>query len=172
MGFVSFLILSAIRIFVLQTDIQTSLETVPEVMPSFGAGLLVTMLVVTIIYAMASAIHGGRYCVLYELDGNMLIHRQLPVRIRKDAVIDALRVLDTPSPITPEQAELQEKAFDDSIVTSLSSVSRIRGSRSHDLIVIRDSMGKNRVHVHSGDYAPIMDYLRRRCPKAKVSHQA
>lgn len=152
-----------------EADIMMALEICMGLLPEACLGVLALMGVVAAIYGIYALAHGGKYCVIYEMDDYILVHRQLPCRIKRKEVNDALSVMADMTPIRLRQAITPLQMITECLASDFSAVRSIKGYRRHNLIKVNEPLAKNRVYVDSQAFAFIMRHVRERCPDAVVS---
>lgn len=121
-------------------------------------------------YALYAAMQGGKYCVLFTMDENGVTHKQLPKQFDKAQAVSALNIIAGLAAGSPGQVGMGViTAMHDSTSSDFASVRSIKGSRALRVIKVNEPLAKNQVYVEAQDYDFVFDYIRKRCPNAKVS---
>lgn len=115
-------------------------------------------------YLLFAAINGGGYAVLFIMDENTVIHRQMPKHVKRAQVIAALAILMDPMSSGP--AILAATQLD--YVSHFKRVRKVKADRKRNLIKVNEMPTHNRIYVESPqDYEFVLNYIKSHCPKAK-----
>lgn len=133
-----------------------------------GAVMLAVMLGLALIgYAFYAVIMGGKYCAVFEMNEQGIVHKQLPKQFEKAQVISALNVLAGLVGGKPSQAGMGIlTAARDSSTSSFEAVRSIKGSRALRVIKVNEPLMKNQIYVEPEDYDFVFDYIASHCPNA------
>lgn len=115
-----------------------------------------------------SAIYGGKYVVLFEMDDKEISHIQLPRQFTKAqavGMIAALAGFVTKSPATAGAGLLA--ASKSSSTSVYRNVRRVVARRSFHLIKVNQLFNKNQIYVPKEDFDFVYEYIKSRCPQAK-----
>lgn len=134
-----------------------------------GIILLVMLVLVFIGYAVYAIMNGGKYCVVFTMDEEGIVHKQLPRQFEKAQVIGALNVLVGAAAGNASQMGIGTiTATHDATASSFANVKSIQGIRRRGVIKVNEPMAKNQVYVEPGDYDFVYGYIVEHCPDAEV----
>ena len=132
--------------------------------------LIVALFVVLIIlaYLLVAASYGGKYIVLFEMDEQGVLHRQLKSQIKKAQVMGWLTVLAglKAGNLTTIGAGLNS-ATKTSSYSSFENVRNVKACRSRNLIKVNELLEKNQVYVTDEDFDFVYNFICSRCTKMK-----
>ena len=132
--------------------------------------LIVALFVVLIIlaYLLVAASYGGKYIVLFEMDEQGVLHRQLKSQIKKAQAMGWLTVLAglKAGNLTTIGAGLNS-ATKTSSYSSFENVRNVKAYRSRNLIKVNELLEKNQVYVTDEDFDFVYNFICSRCTKMK-----
>ncbi len=132
--------------------IQISLIAVAIILPLGVAGYL--------IYA---AMMGWKYCVLFELDEEGVLHAQQEAQVKKAGIIADIAVLAglaAGNPTTVGAGLLA--AANTSMYTEFADVRALRAAKGRNVIYVSN----NQVYVCDEDFDFVYNFIKSRCPNA------
>ena len=118
-------------------------------------------------YAVVAARYKGKYVVLFEMDENGILHRQMKDQVKKASAlgfITSLAGIAAGNPTTIGAGLLA--ATKTSSYSTFSSVRSVKAYRCFHLIKVNEPFCKNQIYVDE-DFDFVCNYIRSRCPKAK-----
>ena len=136
-----------------------------KVMLLFFVGIIVlTFLGYTIVAAM----NGWKYVVLFEMDDNGLLHRQMKEQVKKAKAIGWLTVLAGAAAgnLTTVGVGINS-ATKTSSSSNFASVRSVKPLRRWNTIKVNEPLSKNQVYVEKEDFDFVYNYILARCPKVK-----
>lgn len=132
--------------------------------------LIVALFVVLIIlaYLLVAASYGGKYIVLFEMDEQGVLHRQLKSQIKKAQAMGWFTVLAglKAGNLTTIGAGLNS-ATKTSSYSSFENVRNVKACRSRNLIKVNELLEKNQVYVTDEDFDFVYNFICSRCSKMK-----
>ncbi len=132
--------------------------------------LIVALFVVLIIlaYLLVAASYGGKYIVLFEMDEQGVLHRQLKSQIKKAQAMGWFTVLAglKAGNLTTIGAGLNS-ATKTSSYSSFENVRNVKACRSRNLIKVNELLEKNQVYVTDEDFDFVYNFICSRCTKMK-----
>lgn len=115
-------------------------------------------------YVLFAAINGGGYAILFIMDENMVIHRQMPRQMKRAQVIAALAILMDPMSSGPAVLAASQSDFR----SYFKKVRKVIPDRKRNRIKVNGVLTHNRIYVEDpNDYEFVLNYINERCPKAK-----
>lgn len=129
------------------------------------AGLLVLSLIA---YIIVAAVYGWKYCVLFEMDEQGIVHKQMDRQVEKSQVLAAITAaagVAAGSPTTAGTGLLA--ASKSSQYTRFEFVKRARFRKKQHLIKLDYPFSHNQIYVGDEDFDFVADYIRSHCPKLK-----
>ena len=119
-------------------------------------------------YTLTAAINGWKYIVLFEMDEQGVLHRQLKSQIKKAQVMGWLTVLAglKVGNLTTIGAGLNS-ATKTSSYSSFEHVRNVKAYRSRNLIKVNELLEKNQVYVTDEDFDFVYNFICSRCTKMK-----
>ena len=135
-----------------------------------GGGMALLFIVLTIVgYVIYAFMNGGKYCVVFTMDDEGIMHKQLPRQFEKAQVVSALNVIAGAASGNLSQTGMGIlTATHDTTSSNFASVRSVKGSRALRVIKVNEPLAKNQVYVEPGDYDFVFGYIRERCPNATV----
>jgi len=141
---------------------------------SITRGFLVLMGVFMVLgcvaYFFVAWYYGWKYSLLFIMDEQEVVHKQLPGTEGKARAIAKLTALAGAAGGKPGMAGLGILvASRTSMSCSFSSVRRIKACRRRHLIKVREGFSRNMVFVADEDFDFVYDFLCQHCPNARKS---
>lgn len=119
-------------------------------------------------YTLTAAINGWKYIVLFEMDDNGLVHRQMQAQVKKAKAIGWLTVLAGLAAGNPTTAGIGlTSATKTSSVSNFAKVRSVKPLRRWNTIKVNEPMSKNQVYVEKEDFDFVYQYIVARCPKVR-----
>lgn len=119
-------------------------------------------------YFLYAAISGWKYVVRFTMDDKELVHEQMPRQAKKAQVVSALTVLAGLMARRPGVAGAGMLAARTTMVTSFSSVKKIKAVRRSNLIKVNETLSRNQVYVDEQDFDFVYQFICQHCPNAKI----
>ena len=138
------------------TDLVSMLLLIPAIL--VGAAVLFF-----IGYVLNALLHGGKYCAVFTMDEEKIVHAQTKKQVKKGrilAVISAVALNDPSTGITLLAAEKFTSAYRD--------VKSIEVEPAKDLIRVNETLVKNQIYVYPHQLEFVADYIISRCPNAVI----
>ena len=119
-------------------------------------------------YLLVAASYGGKYIVLFEMDEEGVLHRQIKSQVKKAQVMGWLTVLAgvRAGNLTTVGVGLNS-ATKTSSYSSFDHVRNVKAYRSRNLIKVNELLEKNQVYATDEDFDFVYDYIRSHCPNVK-----
>lgn len=137
-----------------------------------GKAMLVTLGIMAVLTLLGvlllSAIYGGKYVVLFEMDEDGVKHIQLPRQVKKAealGLITALVAIAAKRPAAAGAGLLSTAKT--SSVSEFKKVRSVKARRRLHLIKVNQLLEKNQVYVPDEDFDFVYDYIKTRCTNAK-----
>ena len=117
---------------------------------------------------IVSALYGGRYVVLFEMDDKQISHIQVSDQYKKAKKLGILTALVGIAAKKPSVAGAGMLASGKNASTSVfKSVRRVKARRRLHLIKVDQLLDKNQVYVPDEDFDFVYEFIKSRCPQAK-----
>jgi len=138
--------------------------------------MFVVVAVVTVLmllaYPLVAIMNGGRYCVVFEMNGMGVNHIQLDKQFKKSQVLAMIGVLAgvmASSPQTTGAGLLA--ATKQNTYSTFSKVKTIVVHKSRHVIYLNQSLIRNQIYCEDQDFDMICDYICQQCKAAKVTYK-
>ena len=155
MLFTIFVILVPI-LLITGTDLLSLLMLIPVFL--MGAALLVF-----IGYALTAMMNGGKYCAVFTMDEEKIIHAQSKKQVDKGRIMAVISAVAFHDPSTGISLLASEK-----FATCYRDVKSIRSEPSKNLIRVNETLVKNQVYAYPHQFQFIEEHIVSRCPHAKI----
>lgn len=119
-------------------------------------------------YLVYGWMQGGTYCVIFAMDEEGILHKQLPKQYKKAQVVSALNIIAGIATGKPGQIGTGILSARDSISSNFANVRSIQGIRHRGVIKVNEPLAKNQVYVEPQDYDFVYDYIVSHCPNVTV----
>ncbi|MCQ2355059.1 MAG: hypothetical protein MJ102_08205 [Clostridia bacterium] len=130
-----------------------------------GIALLVCIL---ISYLVVASSKGFKYCVLFEMDEDGIIHNELPKTFKKTQVLSELTFLIGAVANRPGVAGAGLLAAAKSAQASgFSKVKRIKALKTFHTIKLDAPLSHNQIYAEPEDYGFVLEFITLRCTNAK-----
>jgi len=133
-------------------------------------GFLVLMAVFLVLgcvaYFFVSWHYGWKYSILFIMDEQEVVHKQLPSTVSKARAIGKLTAMGGTPSMVGMGILIANRT---SLSCSYSSVRRIIACRRQHLIKVRERFSRNMVYVADEDFDFVYDFLCQHCPQARIS---
>ena len=114
---------------------------------------------------LLSAMYGGKYVVLFEMDEQEIKHIQLPKQVKKAEALGMLTALVGVLANKPAAAGAGLLASGKTTSTSeYKKVRRVVARRTLHLIKVNQLLEKNQIYVPDEDFDFVYEYIKSRCP--------
>ena len=143
-------------------DAQGQLQTAGVFLLIFaGVGIVVGGLA----YLVVAAVYGGKYCVVFEMDGRGVRHSQLPKQFKKAQVLGALAVLAGAAKGSFSAAGAGMLAASrSSMYTEFAKVRGGRLARKRSTIYLSEGLERNQIYTDPQDFDFVLSFVRSRVP--------
>lgn len=117
---------------------------------------------------LLSALYGGKYVVLFEMDEQEIKHIQLPRQVKKAQALSLLTALVGIAAKRPTTVGAGLLASGKTTSTSeYKKVRRVVARRALHLIKVNQLLEKNQIYVPDEDFDFVYDFIKTRCKNAK-----
>ena len=119
-------------------------------------------------YYILAAIYGGKYVVMFEMDEDGVLHRQMKKQVKKAKAISNLLILAglvAGNPGRVGQGLLT--ATHTSTYSDFLKVKKVKAYRKRNLIKVNQLLTHNQVYMADEDFDFVYEYITTRCPKIK-----
>lgn len=114
---------------------------------------------------LLSALYGGKYVVLFEMDEEQIKHIQLPKQVKKAEALSLLTALVGIAAKRPTTVGAGLLASGKTTSTSeYKKVRRVVARRALHLIKVNQLLEKNQIYVPDEDFDFVYEYIKSRCP--------
>jgi len=128
------------------------------------------LLFCTVCYYLYALVMGGNYCVLFEMDNEGIMHKQMRNGVKRAKILGAITAMGgiaTGNYNTMGAGILA--ATKSSMYSSFKGVKSIEVFRSRNVIKVNSSLNYNQVYAENKDFDFVLDYILKRIPpKASV----
>ncbi len=137
-----------------------------------GIVVLVLAALLIVAYPLVTLINGGRYCVLFEMDGAGVRHTQLAKQFKKQQVLAMITAFAGAAAGNPTAtgAGLLAGAKQSSY-TKFSKVKQVVIHPKRHVIYLNESMQHNQVYAATEDFEAVRDYILSKTPKANIKYK-
>lgn len=119
---------------------------------------------------LLSAMYGGKYVVLFEMDEQEIKHIQLPRQVKKAQALSLLTALVGIAAKRPTTVGAGLLASGKTTSTSeYKKVRRVVARRALHLIKVNQLLEKNQIYVPDEDFDFVYEYIKSRCPMRRDS---
>ena len=116
-------------------------------------------------YFLVAALYGGKYCVVFEMDGQGVRHSQLPKQFKKAQVLGAIATLAGAAGGSFSAAGAGMLAASRSTMyTEFAKVRGGRAARKRATIYLRERLNRNQIYVEPQDFDFVLWFIRCRVP--------
>ena len=119
-------------------------------------------------YVIFALMQGGSYCVMFTMDDESVEFRPLPKEMKRAEAISAINVLMGLATNNPTQIGIGLTTADSTMTSNFKNVRSIQGYPRRGVIKVNEPFAKNQVYAEKGDYDFVYNYIRERCPNAKI----
>lgn len=119
-------------------------------------------------YVIFALMQGGSYCVMFTMDDESVEFQPLPKEMKRAEAISAINVLMGLATNNPTQIGIGLTTADSTMTSNFKNVRSIQGYPRRGVIKVNEPFAKNQVYVEKGDYDFVYNYIRERCPNAKI----
>lgn len=130
--------------------------------------LVGTLVLSTVAYLVYALIMGGSYCVLFEMDEQGVVHRQLARQAKKAEALAAINVLVGMATANATQAGIGILSAKSELASTFAKVRSIRALRRRNTIKVNEPFAKNQIYCEDADFDFVLDHIAQRCPHAKI----
>ena len=117
-------------------------------------------------YLLYAAMMGGKYCVIFTMDENGVIHEQIPEQAKKAR---KLGILTAGAGLATGRLSTIGLGINVANRTSMYSdfkcVRSVKKGLWGNVIKIREILSNNQVYTHDEDFDFVYNYIREHCPK-------
>ena len=139
------------------TSFMESLWTNTKIMLVCGAVIGALCVVGYYLYAL---IMGGKYCVLFEMDDQGVMHKQMANQVKKSQLIGAITTLAGVATGNPATAALgMNAAVRTEMYSTFDKVSSLNAVPHRNLINIHEGLFHNHVYAAANDFSFVIHYI-------------
>lgn len=149
-----------------EQGVSESLRVVKNMVPIF---ILILLGLLLVAYVMVAIVNGGKYMVVFEMDDEKVIHRQIEKQFKKQQVIAMITTMAGALAGNPTVAGSGLLAA--TKVTQVSEFKKVRKvivRKRYHVIYLNGPFGRNQVYANSQDFDEILNQIITSCKKAKV----
>lgn len=159
------LLVAVLRIFD-GDGLSAALNTLAQV---FGIVAAVVTGLMLLAYPLVAILNGGRYCVIFEMDGVGIRHIQMRSQFRRSQVLAALTVLAGAMSGSVQAAGAGVLAgARRSMYTAFSDVRSVRAIENRHVIHLASKLARNQVYADPADFAFVLQHIAAHCkPSAR-----
>ena len=149
-----------------EQGVSESLRVVKNMVPIF---LLILLGLLLVAYVMVAIVNGGKYMVVFEMDDEKVIHRQIEKQFKKQQVIAMITTMAGTLAGNPTVAGSGLlAATKDTQVSEFKKVRKVIVRKRDHVIYLNGPFGRNQVYANSQDFDEILNQIITSCKKAKV----
>lgn len=127
----------------------------------FAIGIVAFMVFVALCYFIYAAIQGFKYCVMFEMDEETIVHQQMPKQFKKAQAVSLLLILAGMAAKNPGAVGQGMLAGSRStMVSSFSHVKSLEIFRKRNVIKVNERLNKNQVYAYDADFEFIEDFIK------------
>lgn len=134
----------------------------------FGYFVLGMTALVGISYLIYSAIMGGKYCVLFEMDETGILHQQMPKQAKKATILGDIVALAGIATHNINTVILGHTVQTTEMYSEFSHVTKVKSCKKSHTIKVNSGLMHNQIYADTEDYAFVLQYIKQRCTKAKI----
>lgn len=121
-------------------------------------------------YTVLAACYGWKYCVVFEMDGEGVLHAQQARQFRKAQALGAIEAMAGLAAGDPTLAGAGLlSATKSSRYSRFTAVKRVKCVQRQHLIKIDYPFSHNQVYAEGEAFDFVADYIKAHCPQAKVT---
>jgi len=163
----------AVIVFTLLVSLfQRTVRTIPDLWGMVWPFLILiaVFFVISIIsYLILAATYGWKYVVLFEMTEDCVRHIQAPKQFQKAQALGWLTALAGVAAGNPAVAGMGLSVDARNTSTSeFKNVAVIKPRRRRDTIHVNQRLNKNQIYVRAADFDFVEQFLKSRCPNAKI----
>lgn len=126
--------------------------------------------VVILSYFIVAKSYGGKYIVLFEMDNNCVVHRQMDEQFKKAQAVNWLLAVVGAATGNLSAAGLGiSNSVRNSVVSEWGDVKRVVPVRSMHVIMVNNVFQRNQVYASSEDFDFVLDFIRDHVLAAKAN---
>jgi hypothetical protein len=119
---------------------------------------------VGISYLIYAAIMGGKYCVMFTMDEEMILHEQMPSQVKKAQAIAAIAVMVGVTTGNRAAVTGGIAASQTSMTTEYKKVRKMKCYPKRHVMKVNKLLYKNQVYAAPEDFEFVRDYIGSRIP--------
>lgn len=125
---------------------------------------------VTVGYYIYALLMGGKYCVLFEMNDEGVLHKQMPKQVKKAHLLAMLGMgIGAASGNVQGFATSAMARAKSQMYSSFKSVKSVEAYPSRNLIKVNSTLNYNQVYAADEDFEQVLHYILERVPqKAKI----
>ena len=129
-------------------------------------GVFTVLIVIS--YIIFAAINGWKYMVLFEMDEEGVLHRQLERQVKRAQAIGWLTVLVGIAAHKPTTVGVGINSMTkQQSYSSFKNVRSVKPKRRYNTIKVNELLEKNQVYVNKADFDFVLNYILAHCPRVK-----
>ncbi len=118
-------------------------------------------------YLLYALIMGGRYRMMFEMDGKGVNHRQVPEQAKKTVIISGLTVLAGLLSRRVTTVGVGLNAARTEMYSEFSRVRTVKACPSSHMIKVNGRFMRSRVYAAPEDFDFVLDHIRSHCPNVE-----
>ena len=120
-------------------------------------------------YLVYAAMMGGKYCVVFTMDEEGIVHEQQAKQAKKASIVGDLLVLAGAATGNLTTVGIGLTSGNrNAMYTAFKGTKKLTGIRRKNTIVLREGLSNNRVWCEAEDYEFVWNYILPRCTGAQV----
>lgn len=124
-------------------------------------------------YPVVALLHGGRYCVIFEMNDAGVKHIQLQRQFEKSQVLAAITVLAGAAGGNPQVAGAGILAgVRKSLYTRFKNVKKVVVHEKRNTLYLNENLTRNQVYADASTFPFVRDYILSHTPKARVKYKS
>ena len=133
--------------------------------------LVIVLFVLSIIaYLVVAGSYGWKYLVLFEMDEDGVMHRQMKNQFKKAQAMGWIAAVAAAAAGRPGMAGAgMLAATRNSMYSDFKRVRKVKVNRAMHTIYVNELLGRNQVYAEDEDFDFVEQFITARCTKAKIS---
>ncbi len=144
----------------------TTLSEIWKLTKIFAAGIAGFMVFVALGYFIYAALVGFKYCVMFEMDNERVVHTQMPRQFKKAQAMSLVLVLAGIAAKSPGAVGTgMLSSARNTMISSFSSVRSVEIFRKRNVIKVNERLNKNQVYAEDADFDFVVEFIKARVGK-------
>ena len=121
---------------------------------------------ITASYYIYALMQGGKYCVMFEMDDDKIIHRQYAEQVEKAQIVSLITALagGITGNVTATGIGINS-AVNTETISHFDAVCSIKPYRKRNVIKVNEPLMKNQIYADGTDFDFVLKYISSRCTK-------